>query len=80
MVTLVLLALAEALASGRRVELRGIGSFRPHLRPARVSPNVPPGRRGRGHYDVPARTDIRFIANRELRHLAHRRRRRGGTR
>lgn len=62
-VTAILNALTEALASGRRVELRGFGSFETHMVAARQGRNPKTG----DTVAVPARLRIAFKAGKDLR-------------
>ena len=62
-VATILDGIADALASGRRTELRGFGSFGIHIRSARVSRNPKTGER----VSVPARPAPVFKAGKELR-------------
>ena len=55
--------LASALASGRRVEIRGFGSFSLNLRPARVGRNPKSGEK----ILVPEKRSTHFKPGKELR-------------
>lgn len=61
-VDLMLKAIAEALSQGRRVEIRGFGSFTVHYRPAKVARNPRTGE----PVPVPAKYAPHFKPGRSL--------------
>lgn len=63
-VTTILDAIAHALASGHRVELRGFGSFEPHSVAARKGRNPKTG----DPVTIPEGRRIGFKAGKDLRH------------
>jgi integration host factor subunit beta len=58
----VLDAMAGALADGRRIEIRGFGSFQPKYRPARTGRNPRNGK----IVEIPAKSVPHFKAGKEL--------------
>lgn len=62
-VKMILDAMAKALASGQRIEIRGFGSFGLNYRPPRVGRNPKSGDR----VQVPAKNVPHFKAGKELR-------------
>jgi integration host factor subunit beta len=58
----VLDAMAGALADGRRIEIRGFGSFQPKYRPARTGRNP----RNGNLVQIPAKSVPHFKAGKEL--------------
>jgi integration host factor subunit beta len=64
-VTEITQAIASALVSGGRVEIRGFGSFGLNHRPARIGRNPKTGEK----VDVPAKYTPHFKAGKELREL-----------
>lgn len=69
-VALILDAIKTALAAGKRVEIRGFGSFAVTVRPARASRNPSTG----VPLYVPAKRAVRFRAGLELRYRVAERR------
>jgi integration host factor subunit beta len=65
MVNTVFQSITESLAQGKKVELRGFGSFRVRSRNARIGRNPKSGDR----VDVPAKRVPFFKAGKELREL-----------
>ena len=62
-VKLILEHMTNALSSGKRIEIRGFGSFAMHYRPARVGRNPKSGE----VVSVPKKFVIRFKSGKELR-------------
>jgi nucleoid DNA-binding protein len=59
-----LACIAQALARGEKVELRGFGVFKTRMRQARVGRNfAQPGE----HVQIPARAEVKFKAGKQLR-------------
>lgn len=52
-------AIVEALKAGQRIEIRGLGTFRLHRRPARRGRNMHTGE----PMDIPEKTIVRFKAS-----------------
>jgi integration host factor subunit beta len=67
-VKLIMKSLTDALVCGRRVEIRGFGSFRASPRPARVGRNPSTGE----VVQIPPKTHVRFKAAHELRQRVNR--------
>jgi integration host factor subunit beta len=59
----ILQCMAEALANGDRIEIRGIGSFSVRARPARIGRNPKTGE----SIAVPTRRSVHFKPGKELR-------------
>jgi len=55
--------MADALAQGQRIEIRGFGSFDLHHRPARIARNPKTG----AAVDLPAKVVVHFKPGKELR-------------
>ena len=64
-VKLILEHMTNALSSGKRIEIRGFGSFAMHYRPARVGRNPKSGE----VVSVPEKFVLRFKSGKELREL-----------
>lgn len=62
-VKMILEHMAERLASGERIEIRGFGSFSPHFRPGRVGRNPKTG----SPVSLPAKYVPHFKPGKELR-------------
>jgi len=62
-VKLILEHMTNALSSGKRIEIRGFGSFAMHYRPARVGRNPKSGE----VVSVPEKFVLRFKSGKELR-------------
>ena len=55
--------MADALAQGQRIEIRGFGSFDLHHRPARIARNPKTG----AAVDLPAKVVVHFKPGKEMR-------------
>jgi len=55
--------MADALAQGQRIEIRGFGSFYLHHRPARIARNPKTG----AAVDLPAKVVVHFKPGKEMR-------------
>ena len=74
-VKMILEHMAERLASGERIEIRGFGSFSLHYRPGRVGRNPKTG----APVSLPAKYVPHFKPGKELRERVDGRRREGGA-
>ena len=55
--------MADALVQGKRIEIRGFGSFNLHHRPARIARNPMTGE----SVDLPAKVKVHFKPGKEMR-------------
>ena len=63
-VDIILETMVEALATGRRVEIRGFGSFSTRQRQPKVTKNPKTG----ALMDIPARTNVHFTMSKSLKY------------